>query len=105
VAAEPEERGTKCGDDELAKSAAEKHDGVAGPGKAEVAGFVDHEVGQIEEQEGGGVAPGIDEKEEVEDQAKGAAEARDARPVVEVEVHEKRLAIAVFGRRRIAMSR
>jgi hypothetical protein len=30
----------------------------------QVARFVDHEAGEIEEQEAGGVAPGIEEKEE-----------------------------------------
>src|SRR5208283_4586786 len=47
--------GAGRGDDEFEKRAAEKHDGVAEEAEEGMAGFVDHEIGEIDEEEIGGV--------------------------------------------------
>ena len=41
--------------EKLAERAAEKHEGVAAPGKEEMAGFVDHEIDEVGKEEAGGV--------------------------------------------------
>lgn len=86
------EGGTKSRDNQFAKSAAEDHKRVTKPAEEGVAGFVNDQVGVIEEEEAGGVAPGVQQEENVERDDDGAAEAGDASPVVGA-VHEESVAV------------
>ena len=78
-------------DDEFKERAAEKHDGVAEGTEEGMAGFVDHEIREINEEEIGGVGVGVEKEEEVGDEPGSDGEAGDGFPFAEVfvePVHE-----------------
>jgi len=104
LAMEEEECSAEQRDQELTKGATQDHDGVAKPAEEEMSGFVDGEIGVIEEEEAGVVAVGIKEEEEIEGEAETAAEAGNACPVVgsvEREFHEKSVTARGLGGRGI----
>jgi hypothetical protein len=92
--------GAGGGNDEFEERAAEKHEGVAEEAEEGMAGFVDHEVDEIGEKEIGGVEPGVEEKEDVENEPGAGAETRDGFPFAEVfeaQVHGNRVAAVGAG--------
>ena len=91
LALEEEIDGAGGRNDEFEERAAEKHEGVTEEAEEGVAGFVNHEIDEIGEEEIGGVEPGVEEEEDVENEPGAGAEAGDGFPVVEVfegPVHE-----------------
>src|SRR5258708_35337092 len=67
-------------DEEFAERAAEEHEGVAAPGEEEMAGFVDHRIDEVGEEEARGVAEGVEEEESVDDEPGDAGDAGDGVP-------------------------
>jgi len=99
LALEEEIDGAGGRNDEFEERAAEKHEGVAEEAEEGMAGFVNHEIGEINEEEIGGVGVGVEEKEDVENEPGAGAEAGDGFPfagVFDRPVHEDRVA-AVGG--------
>lgn len=86
------EGGAQRRNDEFAESAAENHERVTKPTEEWMAGFVDDEIGEVEEEEARGIAPGVEEEEHVERNDDSAAGAGDASPVVGA-VHERSVAV------------
>ncbi len=100
LAVEKEKCGAQKRHDEFPERATENHHGVAEVAKEGMAGFVDDQVCVVEKKEAGGVAPGVEEEEEVEREDDGAAEAGNASPMIRaVELHEMRVARGVAGKR------
>jgi hypothetical protein len=67
-------------DEKFAKCAAEQHEGVAAPGKEEMAGFVDHQIDEVGEQEAAGVAEGVEEEKSVDEEPGDASDSGDGLP-------------------------
>jgi hypothetical protein len=91
-----EKSGAEEWNEKFAEGAAEDHYCVAVKAEEGMAGFVDDEVGVVEEEEAGSVTGGVEEEEEIESEAECAAETGDGGPVVGA-VHEMRVTAAGFG--------
>ena len=76
--------GAGGGNDKFEERAAEKHEGVAEEAEEGMAGFVNHEIDEIGDEEIGGVGVGVEEKEDVENEPGAGAEAGDGFPFTEV---------------------
>jgi len=100
LALKKEVGGTEKRRNEFTQSAAEDHDGVAKGAEERMASFVDGQVGEVEEEKAGGVAPSVEEKEKIERQANAAPDAGDAGPLlgaVERKFHEKSVTVEESG--------
>jgi len=87
--------GASGGNDEFEERAAEEHEGVAKIAEEGMAGFVDHEIGEIDEEEIGGVGVGVQEEEKVGSKTGSGTQAGDGFPFAEVfaePVHGNRVA-------------
>ncbi len=76
------ESGTESGHDQFAEGSAQDHERVAEVTEERMAGFVNDKIGEIEKEEAGSVAPGVEKEEDIAGEDYGATDAGDAGPVL-----------------------
>jgi len=76
--------GAEQRDNQFAERSAQDADGVAKPTEEKMAGFVNHQVGEIEKEEAGSIGEGVKEKETIEHEPGNARDARNWFPVAEL---------------------